>query len=527
MPIFFQYLFKLSISLAVVYLFYQVVLRRLTFHTWNRWCLLGYTVLSFLIPFINITPALQRADTEVISFIPVVEIIPLRNATATISSSMDRWDWTVLTVFCGMFILLIRLGVQCLSYIKIRKKAQLITNDGIKVYQVNEEVIPFSFGNDIFINKGLHTEEDLKNIIRHEFVHVKQHHTIDIIWSEVFCIINWYNPFAWLLRKSLRQNLEFIADGKVLENGIDKKEYQYLLLKVIGTPQFRIANQFNLSSLKKRIIMMNKIRSAKVHLIKFLFVLPVIAVLLIAFRHDKRNGEARKINDNIKTIIDTIPKPQPPEDYKEFLKRNPTVNNLHWNLNEIIIELKSGKIETYNLQDEKNIIGVEKKYGKLPIAPPPPLPPEANMKTNLIIDTIMKPHLAEDYKAFLKRNPTVNNLDWTLNEIAIELKSGKIETYNLHDEKSTNTVEKKYGKLPIAPPPPLQMKQQMQSLENEKIRLNEIQQFLETKINSLRDSLRIDPDNKTIKNVIDFLQIRINALKETSPPAPGVSMPKG
>jgi beta-lactamase regulating signal transducer with metallopeptidase domain len=97
---------------------------------------------------------------------------------------------------------------------------------------------------------------------------------MDILWGEWLCILNWYNPFAWMIRRSIRQNLEFIADNKVLENGIDKKQYQYLLLKVTGSPQFTIGASFNLSSLKKRIAMMNKIKSARVHLLRFLLLFP-------------------------------------------------------------------------------------------------------------------------------------------------------------------------------------------------------------------------------------------------------------
>ena len=133
----------------------------------------------------------------------------------------------------------------------MRRKAQLLSVDGMKLYQVNKNIIPFSFGNAVFINSELHSEDELREIIRHEFVHVKQRHTLDILWSEWLCIINWYNPFAWMLKRSIRQNLEFIADNKVLQNGVDRKQYQYLLLKVIGNNHFSIAPKFNFSSLKK------------------------------------------------------------------------------------------------------------------------------------------------------------------------------------------------------------------------------------------------------------------------------------
>ncbi len=107
--------------------------------------------------------------------------------------------------------------------------------------------------------------------------------------AEFITIFNWYNPFAWLIRYSIRQNLEFIADRQVVENGFDKKDYQYHLLRVVGQTQYRLANNFNFSSLKKRIAMMNKMRSARLNLLKFLFILPLLAALLIAFR-DRYDG---------------------------------------------------------------------------------------------------------------------------------------------------------------------------------------------------------------------------------------------
>ncbi|MFM9908968.1 MAG: TonB-dependent receptor plug domain-containing protein [Chitinophagaceae bacterium] len=282
------YLLKLSISLAVVYLFYWLVLRRLTFYNWNRWYLVIYTMLSFFIPFINIYPLLQKnnwSSHEVLEYIPNVGSEQILMRGNDIKIVWTYREWTLLLVGVGIGVMLLRLIIQQLSFLKIRRSAKLIIDDTIKVYQVDQDIIPFSYGNSIFVNKYQHTEEELKEIIRHEFIHVKQKHTLDILWCEWLCIINWYNPFAWMLRQAVRQNLEFIADNKVLANGIDKKEYQYLLLKVIGVAHFSIAPQFNFSSLKKRIAMMNKMKSAKLHLIKFLFILPFVVVLLVSFRN--------------------------------------------------------------------------------------------------------------------------------------------------------------------------------------------------------------------------------------------------
>lgn len=284
MPFIAQYLLKLSISLAVVYLFYALVLRRLTFYTWNRWYLLGYSLLAFFIPFINISSMLERSawnENQVVQLIPVVGNYEVAE---TASNQLNGWGVSLFLLVAGIVIMLIRLLVQYFSFRHIRRSSQLISDDAVKIYQVDKFIIPFSFGRSIFINQHQHNEAELKEIIRHEFIHVKQRHTADILWSELLCMLNWYNPFVWLIRRSIRQNLEFIADHQVLKTGLDRKQYQYLLLKVVGAPAFAIANQFNFSSLKKRIAMMNKIRSAKVHLIKFLFVLPLVTVLLLAFR---------------------------------------------------------------------------------------------------------------------------------------------------------------------------------------------------------------------------------------------------
>ncbi|MBO9594308.1 MAG: TonB-dependent receptor plug domain-containing protein [Niabella sp.] len=288
MPVIIDYILKLSICLAVVYLFYQLFLRRLTFYNWNRWYLLGYSVLSFVIPLIDVMPELQKKALDRNALVQLIPVFGFASdgQPASLLESLSAWDWVLVAGGIGSLVLLCRFSIMYLSFLRIKKRAQLISDARTRIYQLDEDVRPFSFGNAIFVNTELHSGEELEEIIRHEFVHVRQKHTIDIIWSELLCILLWFNPFVWLLRKSLKQNLEFLADKQVLQNGMDKKEYQYLLLKVMGNKQFAFANHFNFSSLKNRIAMMNSIKSARVHLTKFLFLLPVVAVLLLAFRKE-------------------------------------------------------------------------------------------------------------------------------------------------------------------------------------------------------------------------------------------------
>lgn len=449
MSLFFAYLIKFSIGLAAVYLFYRFVLRKLTFYNWNRWYLLGYTFLSFFIAAINITPLLQQnklADSKTIQWVPSLDLSDQNsqvNDTVTKASGQwSIWNWTVFILMAGTIVLLARLFIQYLSFLRIRSKAELLSDNGMRIYQVEGDIIPFSFGNSIFINQKLHTEQELQEIIRHEFVHVKQRHSIDILWSEVLCILNWYNPFAWLLRHAIRQNLEFIADNKVVSNGIDRKQYQYLLLKVIGNNHFSIAPKFNFSSLKKRIAMMNKLRSAKVHLLKFLFVLPVALVMLLAFRskYEKPQQSVSGLAGNV--LQDTLPgKIKLPDAISSISLLQPKSEAgaidpvKHKLVGLVMVKRKDGGKEIYDLDKDESRDDFEKKYAArledLILPPPPPPPPP--------------PTLPEGVK------------DMSLNAeniVTISLENGAIERFNLNKEGEKQSFEKKYGKFPTAPKTP-------------------------------------------------------------------------
>ncbi|HSC40250.1 MAG TPA: M56 family metallopeptidase, partial [Chitinophagaceae bacterium] len=306
MPVLFTYLLKFSVGLAVVYLFYQLVLRRLTFYQWNRFYLLGYSLLCFALPFINVENWIQQPgvpDSELITIIPALVQYPAVGHMVTMAAvpaathTLNVYDWITIALTAGTALMLVRLLVLFLSLRRLRRKSVLLGGDEqVRLFETEAAINPFSFGSSVYFNASRHTEEELQQIIRHEYVHVRQRHTIDLLVAELLCLVNWYNPFAWMMRYSIRQNLEFIADNKVVENGMDRKAYQYLLLKVVGISHYRIANHFNFSNLKKRIVMMNKMKTARLHLTRFLFVLPLLAVLLLAFR-DKYPGAFRPQNN--------------------------------------------------------------------------------------------------------------------------------------------------------------------------------------------------------------------------------------
>jgi beta-lactamase regulating signal transducer with metallopeptidase domain len=449
MPGFVIYILKLSVSLAVVYLFYRLFLQRLTFYNANRWYLLVYTLIAFFIPFVDISNMLEQQNLSgnaAIQWVPLINDASVTEITQ--ASTTDFFTtWNLITVFLilGMMIMLVRLLIQFVSFRRMLKNAAFISGTGMKIYHVDENIIPFSFGNSIFINRDLHSETELQEIIRHEFVHVKQVHSIDIIWGELLCLLNWYNPFAWLLKRSIRQNLEFIADHKVLENGITKKEYQYLLLKVIGNNQYSIANQFNFSSLKKRIAMMNKLKTAKVHLVKFLFILPVLGIILVSFRnqmtkHDNDSGPGINPVD----LTDTVP-------VKNKLPDN--VKRIQVKQDKVTVLLKNGTKEEYDLGIDAQKNDFENKYGELPPPPPPPPAPPAPPPPA----PAPPPPPPPAPPAPPKLPDNVQRISVDNDKAIVWLKNGDKENYDLSNPSQKKIFEKKYAPLPqpLAPLPPM------------------------------------------------------------------------
>lgn len=305
------YLLKLSLSLTVMYAFYRIVLQRFTFYRHNRWYLLLYSMVSFLIPLIDLatlwspsSPRLQKVS----DWVPPV----VTQYTGPATRSAHGIGWLMWLFAAVSMFLLVRMLIRLWSLQRLRKKASLLREGQVKVYQVEDAIAPFSFGNAIYINQHQHTAAELENILRHEFVHVSERHTIDMLWAEFLCLVNWYNPAAWLIRKAIRQNLEFIADNRVLETGVNKKEYQYLLLQVLGQRPVPAGISFNVSSLKKRIAMMNKNKTARAHLSWFFLLLPVAAIVLLSFRSNwpppEKMSSVRVTPGPILAVADTVPR---------------------------------------------------------------------------------------------------------------------------------------------------------------------------------------------------------------------------
>ena len=234
-----------NIAIALFYMCFKVMFERDTFLRTKRMYLKYSFLFSLYLPLINISGWFEHqkiAQTIIASAVMLPEV--------SISPAKSSFSWNVETVLVMAYALvslffILRFFVQLFLIIGMRRKGRVELILGTKVIALDQNIAPFSFLNWIFVNPTLHTEQELKEILAHETIHVKQAHSADVFMSELMIMCFWMNPFAWLMRREIRQNLEFIADSKVIESGFDSKAYQYHLLKLsYQSPNIKLANNF-------------------------------------------------------------------------------------------------------------------------------------------------------------------------------------------------------------------------------------------------------------------------------------------
>ena len=277
------YIAECALCLALLYLPFWGLLRKDTFFQFNRFVLLAITVLSFILPWINIPEITsQLAPSETIS-------IQLEEINVMISGKVlsENISWKTILAF-----IYLSGSVTCLLY-KITDLVRLIrfiprgclwvhTENGIHIHCHAHDVVPFSWMNHIVISEKDY-EENGHNILLHEQAHIACGHSWDVLWLSFVEVLQWFNPFVWMLSKEIQDIHEYEADSTVLRKGINARDYQLLIIqKVVGSGSYTFANNFNHSSLKKRITMMIKEKSNPWARVKYLYLLPIVAICMIA-----------------------------------------------------------------------------------------------------------------------------------------------------------------------------------------------------------------------------------------------------
>ncbi|MBR2359300.1 MAG: TonB family protein [Bacteroidaceae bacterium] len=326
---FFLYLMKSVLCLALFYPFYMVLLSRETFHRFNRMALISILVASVVIPACRITteePLLltqlyqrwenwltgQDTETVAVAYVDWAEMemtaMPITEeevlTPASTFSLLDflstHWSDLLFMLYVGGILFL--LGRHVVSIFRLfallrQGKLQRL-DDGTRLYLHNRsDIAPFSWMKYIVISEADYRENG-RQIVAHEQAHISNGHSWDLLLVEVCLLAQWFNPAAWLIRQELQNIHEYGADDTVLRRGINAKEYQLLIIKkAVGARLYSLANSLNHSSLKKRLTMMMKRKSNPWARLKYLYVLPLAAISMVAFAHTEAANNSNGISE--------------------------------------------------------------------------------------------------------------------------------------------------------------------------------------------------------------------------------------
>ena len=285
-----EYIIKSALTLSILYSLFFVFLRKETFHRFNRLCLLFTLVASLVLPLVHITlqhssPVNEAvtASTTYITTLPAIVVTPQAEAPLfTWSNVLEGIYWS------GLCIMLLYLALQIIQTYQIMQGGLRHTDKNGNTVILKEDIkSPFSIFRFIVMSVEDY-ENQRQNILTHEQEHIRMGHSYDLLLLEAVKILQWFNPFVWLLEADLEAIHEYQADEAVINKGIDAKQYQQLLVvKAIGNRLQPFANNLRRGSLKKRIIMMYQKKSNRWMMLKALFILPATCFALYAFATPK------------------------------------------------------------------------------------------------------------------------------------------------------------------------------------------------------------------------------------------------
>jgi N-acetylmuramoyl-L-alanine amidase/beta-lactamase regulating signal transducer with metallopeptidase domain len=287
-----DFLLKSTISLTIFLGFYHLVLEREKIHRFNRFYLLFSIVISFIIPFltfeiIKIIPVVQ--NIEPLNTVITSSVVPENEIQENLISIEESINFTpyILWSLYGIisFLLLVRFGKNIWKLILKSKSNSIVKYRNANLVLVEEETLPHTFLNSIFINFEDYNNRNIEDeLYTHELVHVTQKHTLDILFIEFLKIIFWFNPLFIFYKKAIQLNHEFLADEEIVKTYNNVPFYQNLLLqKGSGNQTIYLASNLNYLVTKKRLIMMTKSTSQKIAVLKKIAIVPILAGLIYFF----------------------------------------------------------------------------------------------------------------------------------------------------------------------------------------------------------------------------------------------------
>ncbi|NQU33261.1 MAG: M56 family metallopeptidase [Bacteroidetes bacterium] len=293
------YLLQSAISLVIFYLFYELLFKRDAFFAFNRYYLLLTIFISTLLPLLDFSMynVFSGTSDPVISLAPIYGLFEYTLGEVTIygegSSAIDSvatgrslpyFSYIILLYLIGVFFAVGRFALRFYQISRLLQKSKVVYHNGLRLIFTVPGTPTFSFFNYVFIDENLFNRRDeVEKIIEHEKIHIDQKHSLDLVIAELFSIIQWFNPIVYLLKKTLKENHEFIADSDVLTVYPDIMSYTKLLIDNSSIIKTNIlTHNFSYSLLKRRLFMIKKTKNPLRFSFKLVWVLLAVSMVVFA-----------------------------------------------------------------------------------------------------------------------------------------------------------------------------------------------------------------------------------------------------
>jgi TonB family protein len=312
MEAFILYQVKSAFCLSLFCIVYLLLVRNLTFYRLNRFFLMSAIALSFVIPALHI----ELLTAKPAAMANIVLDTLFVSDTYPVSSADQAFSWTSLVTYGYFAVALLFAGFfiyQILGLLTLVRRHGVKRRKGSFLVTIPDALPAFSFFNVLFINASVSADEKGNPVIQHELAHARQFHSADILLLELVKIVQWFNPFIFIVQRLVKETHEYLADEAVLEQNSDSAGYRLLLLSQVFGIQPGISNYFNHSLIKKRFTMMSKKKSPMIRQVRYLLLLPV-AFLLVLFLSSQGNAFSQEKKKQ-EIAPPPPPPPPPPVDY--------------------------------------------------------------------------------------------------------------------------------------------------------------------------------------------------------------------
>jgi len=320
---FITYILQTTLAISLFYMIYWLFLRKETFFNFNRYYFIISILAALALPFLDVGNApvfVESVPVQAITggyyYLENAVIPSTAVSSPEISAGYGFMDVLAWIYFAGVAFFLLRLVIQAIWLMWKISSSEKIEMSGMRIVLDEKAGSPFSFFSWVFLTPAEANEGNISEILVHEKEHISQKHSIDLLLIELLSAFQWINPFVWLLRRSIKETHEYLADHAVLRQGVPVHDYQKLLLSyAMGVAQPGLITPLNFSLNKKRMIMMKKMRSPDIRKWKSLFFLPLVLILSLAFSNsftgerefnDKGQIELRNTSDSLKIRPDAL-----------------------------------------------------------------------------------------------------------------------------------------------------------------------------------------------------------------------------